>query len=208
MKKLLYLSLIILSSLLLCSCKANKKVKDLELVHELEFGGVYLKITIDDFNKKGFDYGDSVNVEFSNGYKVEDIPYYNGYYVDAGEALLVGYPGYDYVKLTLNYGDDYWNIANLKENDLGSIYLNQKGKYKDIQETMNIQYKDDRSYYTTDEEFANYRVIVVGNIKNKRTRKSSFFVYISNSSQEQFSILPSSKLPSSLSPLSKCLNAL
>ena len=173
MRRIICLLLIFVSSLSLFSCKSSQSIKDLELKHELEFGGVYLKITIDDFNNKGFDYGDSVNVEFTNGYKVEDIPYYNGYYVDAGETLLVGYPGYDYVKLTLNYGDDYWDIAKLKENDLGSIILNQKGKYIDIQNTMNIQYEDERSKYTTDEEFANYRVIEVGNLKNNILYRSA-----------------------------------
>ena len=39
-------------------------------------------ISIDDFNKLGFEYGDSVNVSFTNGYELTDIPYYNGYYVD------------------------------------------------------------------------------------------------------------------------------
>ena len=31
---------------------------------------------------------------------------------------------------------------------------------------MNISYKDDRSFYETDEEFANYRMVNVGNIKD------------------------------------------
>ncbi len=152
--------------LLTFSCSKNKlEVNNLDVIHETEFGGVYLTMTIEDFNNKGFNYGDSVNVSFSNGYNVEDIPYYNGYYVDAGETLLVGYPGYDYVKLTLNYGNDYWDIAKLSENDKGSISLNEKDKYIDVQNTMNIQYEDIREKYTTDEEFANYREIKVGNIK-------------------------------------------
>lgn len=162
-----YLSIIFMFfALIMLSACSKLSFKDYDIIHELEFGGVYIKITIDEFNEKGFEYGDSVDVEFSNGYKVEDIPYYNGYYVDAGETLLVGYPGYDYVKLTLNYGNDYWDIAKLNENDKASIYLNEKGKYKDVQETMNIQYKDERSFYTTDEEFANYRMVNVGNIKD------------------------------------------
>lgn len=173
MKKAILSFFAILTSFILFSCSGTLGVSNLGIIHELEFGGVYLKITIDDFNQMGFSYGDSVNVEFSNGYKVLDIPYYNGYYVDAGETLLVGYPGYDYVKLSLNYGDDYWFIANLKEEDLGSIYLNQKEKYLDIQNTMNIQYKDERNLYTSDSEFANYREIHTGNIKNNILYRSA-----------------------------------
>lgn len=163
-----YLSIIFMLMMLLMvsSCSSKPKIEDYDIIHELEFGGVYIKIEIDDFNELGFAYGDSVNVEFSNGYKVEDIPYYNGYYVDAGETLLVGYPGYDYVKLSLNYGDDYWNIAKLNEGDKASIYLNEKEKYLDIQNTMNIQYKDERSFYESDQEFANYRMVNAGDIKD------------------------------------------
>ena len=173
MKKCISILLIFITTFVLFSCGNTLSVKDLSIIHELEFGGVYLKITIEDFNNKGFSYGDSVDIEFSNGHRVNDIPYYNGYYVDAGETLLVGYPGYDYVKLSLNYGNDYWFIANLKEDDLGSIYLNQKEKYLDIQNTMNIQYKDDRSLYTSDSEFANYRVIKTGNIKSNILYRSA-----------------------------------
>lgn len=172
-KRVILSVFVILSTLILFSCTNQLSVGNLSIIHELEFGGVYLKITIDEFNEKGFSYGDSVNVEFSNGYKVEDIPYYNGYYVDAGETLLVGYPGYDYVKLSLNYGEDYWFIANLKEEDLGSIQLNQKEKYLDIQNTMNIQYKDERNLYTSDGEFANYRMIQTGNIKDNILYRSA-----------------------------------
>ena len=166
MKKLIkWIALSFVLLLGLASCNTSRlEFKDIDIIHEPEFGGVYIKVTIGEFNNKGFSYGDSVNVEFSNNYKVEDLPYYNGYYVDAGGKLLVGYPGYDYIKLAINYGDDYWNIAGLKEGDKATVSLNEKGKYKDIQDTMNIQYKDDRSKYTTDEEFANYRMISVGNI--------------------------------------------
>lgn len=149
---------------LISSCGGKLEVKNLDTIHEMEFGGIYLTMTIDDFNKKGFNYGDSVDIEFTNGYKVTDIPYYNGYYVDAGETLLVGYPGYDYVKLTLNYGDDYWDIAGIKDGDKASISLNQALKYKDIQDTMNIQYSDikgDEPTYV----FANYRMVDVGDIR-------------------------------------------
>ena len=156
---------IIAGMILISACGSKLDVKNLDTIHELEFGGIYLTMTIDDFNNKGFNYGDSVDIEFTNGYKVNDIPYYNGYYVDAGETLLVGYPGYDYVKLTLNYGDDYWDIAGIKDGDKASISLNQALKYKDIQDTMNIQYSDikgDEPTYV----FANYRMVDVGDIKD------------------------------------------
>ena len=172
-KKLLIPSFMLASLLTISSCNKKLSIDNYDIIHELEFGGVYIKSTIDDFNKLGFEYGDSVDISFSNGYKLEDQPYYNGYYVDAGETLLVGYPGYDYIKATLNYGDDLWDIAKLEEKDKATVSLNTKGKYKDIQDTMNIQYKDVRSEYDSDVEFANYRNITVGNIKANKIYRSA-----------------------------------
>ena len=162
-KKLL---LAVLPLYLLSGCKNNSyAIKGISLIHELEFGGVYLTKTIDEFNKIGYAYGDSVDIAFSNGFLLEDLPYYNGYYVDAGTPLLVGYPGYDYIKAAINYGDDMWEVAHLSEGDTGTITLHEKAKYLDIQNASDIHYYDEREKYSSDEEFANFRNVRVGNIK-------------------------------------------
>ena len=106
MKKVLIIIAIVILSvsflLILKSCGNNTLEKPVlansAVIHEPEFGGVYITKTIDEFNALGFKYGDSVNVKFSNGYKLENIPYYNGYYTQNGEPLLIAYPGYDYIK--------------------------------------------------------------------------------------------------------------
>ena len=148
-------------------------VSDLSVMHETEFGGIYADITIDDFNALGFEFGDSVNVEFSNGYKTEDIPYYNGYYVKTGEPLVIGYPGYPYIKICVNNGDDFWNIANADENTTVTISLNNKSKYIDTQEARDIHYIDDRNAYSSDEIFANFRGIQVGTMKDNLVFRSA-----------------------------------
>ena len=135
------------------------------LIHNESTTGVYLDISIDDFNKLGFEYGDSVSLAFSNGFKMEDIPYYNGYYVEAYAPLLVSYPGADDVKATVNYGDDLWITAGLNESDTCNVTLFEKGKYYDIQKANDIHYSDNRDDYPSDEVFANYRNITTGNIK-------------------------------------------
>ena len=157
--------------------KEDISLKDTTIQHEPEFGGVYIEIGIDDFNQLGFTYGDSVDVSFSNGYTLEDIPYYNGYYVDAGQPLLIAYPGYEYIKAAVNYGDDLWETANLKtglgaktekpeglwlsakleEHDTATVSLRETGKYLDIQEARDIQYYDEREKYDSDVIFANFR---------------------------------------------------
>ena len=166
MKRLLTLFLAFISILTICSCKGEKlKIKGIRLIHEEEFGGIYIKKTIEEFNNVGYEYGDSVNIYFSNGKKLKDIPYYNGYYVDANNELLVAYPGYDYIKAAINFGDDLWELLDIDENDTATITLNAKAKYKDIQLASDITYYDDKTLYETDEIFSNFREIRVGNIK-------------------------------------------
>ncbi|MBR6260640.1 MAG: hypothetical protein IKR24_03890, partial [Erysipelotrichaceae bacterium] len=121
MKKIWEFKILILVLLLfsLCACQkkkeeSNPSIADYPIEHEMEYGGVYIKIAIDDFNALGFSFGDSIDLTFDNGRKLEDIPYYNGYYVDAGEPLLIGYPGYEYIKATINYGQDLWDEFSLK----------------------------------------------------------------------------------------------
>ena len=179
MKRSFLLFMILLLCLQGCGKKEEEKkevsIIDQPIEHETEFGGVYIKMSIDDFNALGFEYGDSVDVVFSNGYKLEDIPYYNGYYVNAGEPLLIAYPGYDYI----NYGEDLWDSALLQmstannlwlqskaqEHDTASVYLREKGKYIDTQIARDIHYYDERERYPSDTVFANFRVITTGNIR-------------------------------------------
>ena len=134
------------------------------VMHELEFGGVYIDMTIDDFNALGFRYGDSVDVTFSNGYKLEDLPYYNGYYTRTGDPLLVAYPGYPHIKAGINNGDDLWVIAGLNESDTAEITLHEEGKFANIQDARDIHYKDDRDQFPSDAVFANFRAASVSGL--------------------------------------------
>ena len=196
------MAVLVLASALYAGCRKAPEpaqneevlsVKDLATQHETEFGGVYIKMSIEDFNKLGFEYGDSVDVEFSNGYRLEDIPYYNGYYVDAGQPLLIAYPGYDYIKAAINYGEDLWEEASLQggilggkpkfvplyelghilEHDTASVTLRERGKYKDIQTARDIHYTDERTDYPGDEVFANFRNFRMGNIKENILYRSA-----------------------------------
>ncbi|MCR5202780.1 MAG: tyrosine-protein phosphatase [Lachnospiraceae bacterium] len=140
-------------------------LKDYPIEHELEFGGAYIKATIDEFSKLGFKFGDSVNIEFSNGYKLEDIPYYNGYYVPNGTKFIIGYPTYDYIKFAVNNGDDPWDEIGLTDDTTATITLNESEKYLDIQEARDLSYSDDRNDYSSDVMFANFRCMRMANLK-------------------------------------------
>lgn len=152
---------------------AALETADLEVIHEPEFGGVYIKMTIDEFNALGFEYGDSVDIVFSNGYELRDRPYYNGYYTLNGESLLVAYPGYEYIKACINNGDDLWVTAGIDESMTAKIILNESAKYLNIQNARNIQYKDERDRFPSDEVFANFRSIKVSGLKENTVYRSA-----------------------------------
>ena len=134
---------------------------------EVIYKGVYIQKTIDEFNSLGFEYGDSVNIAFSNGYELKDIPYYSGYYAKPGEPLLIAYPGYEYIEVCVCYGASMWELANLKDGDTVDIVLNEKAKYKNLQKFFNVQYTNNRDDYISDEVFANFRCVEMGNLKHK-----------------------------------------
>lgn len=81
----------IFSFIMVSGCDRQTQLSNVAIIHEEEFGGVYIKNTIEEFNALGFNYGDSVDITFSNGFTLKDIPYYNGYYTQNGEELLVAY---------------------------------------------------------------------------------------------------------------------
>ena len=101
-------ALIVVCVLALVGCVGNQGALTINegVEYEQKFGGVYITITIDDFNDKGFAFGDSVDITYSNGFSLTDIPYFSGFYVDMGEPLLVGYPGYPYVRAGYNNGEN------------------------------------------------------------------------------------------------------
>ena len=162
----LLLCLALCAALLLgCGRTGKPELSGGRILHEEEFGGVYIVCTIEEFNAKGFQYGDSVKVSFSNGYVLEDLPYYNGYYTVTGEPLLVAYPGYPYIKAAINNGDDPFSVAGLQESDTAKITLQEKGKYAAIQDARDIHYTDVRADYSSDAVFANFRSVEAGSLR-------------------------------------------
>ena len=96
---------------------------------------------------------------------MEDLPFYNGYYVPLGEPLLVGYPGYPYIKAVFNSDDDLWEEAGLDETLTASITLYEKGKYLSVMQERDLEQITDRDAFDSDESFANFRSLKGGRLK-------------------------------------------
>ena len=142
----------------------NPSLVDAKISKDAKFGAANIDVSIDEFNELGFSLGDSCDISFSNGYKLTDVPYFNGYYVKNASPVIVAYPSNEYVLITLN-NNGIWDDANLDENCTVTVVLNAKGKYAATQEALGQNYSLDRSKYESDEEFANFRAIGGGRLK-------------------------------------------
>lgn len=132
--------------------------------HDTKFDTAQISMTQQDIESAGFMLGDSVDVEFENGYKLTDIPFYNGYYVKTGSPILVAYPGFTEISVTYNNAG-IWEPAGLQEGMRVTIRLNTQGKYLNVQEVLGQQYSLDRNEYESDEQFCNFRALSGGKLK-------------------------------------------
>lgn len=157
---------ILASSCLLSACYKKKvvAVKNVAIGEDVKFNAAIVGIAIEDFNDRGFALGDSCDVRFSNGYEMTDVPYYNGYYVQNGQPVIVAYPSDKFIKITLN-NVGIWDVAELNDSCTVDITLNTAKKYLATQEALGQSYSLDRNSYDSDESFANFRAISGGNLK-------------------------------------------
>ena len=166
MKKLLNL-LFVFSLLMASGCTSTSSTNKEALTFDITKGkssSAVLDTTLDEFTKEGFDLGDSLNLEFSDGTKIEDVPYINGNYVRLGRVIVSYSESKDTISLSSCYGS-FFSAINYEEGMTCEITLNEKAKYLDLYNTFKDGYSSDRNDYNSDIEFANFRNIVVGNMK-------------------------------------------
>ncbi len=167
MKKLIA-SCFVMCTMCFCFGFSGKKSisRTYAVIEDTDFGSVYFEISIDGFNADGFKYGDSLDVTYSTGHKIEDVPYYTGYYVRRGSPVVVGYQGYKYIEMAYGSEDTMWKSMELKPGDSVTVTLRQRGKYLETQKNFFVKYSDKRSDYKSDEIFANFRSLSGGKIKS------------------------------------------
>ena len=144
---------------------ATPMLADCPVSHSPKSDGVFIEISVADFNALGFAFGDSVDVAFSNGYTLKGLPYYSGAFVEPGEALLAGFSNLPYIEVGVSYGDDLWVTAGLSDGDTATVMLAEPGAFADIQKALDLSYTDERADYPSDVAFANFRELSGGNLK-------------------------------------------
>ena len=150
----------------------SAELKDLSIEHN-EGGGIDLCISASDFNDSGFAYGDSVNIIFSNGYELTDVPYYESNNSMKVEEILVGNPDASYINVGIIVGSDLWDDAGVSETDTASVTLHKQGKYAGEMLVNSLQYANDRESFESDAAFANFRSVQAGGIKGDVLYRSS-----------------------------------
>lgn len=136
------------------------------VVEDPKFHSANLKeVSQKSFEDLGFALGDSCDVIFSNGATYADVPYFNGYYVKNGKPVIVAYPSSSCILVTLN-NVGIWKDAKLSSSVKVSITLKEKGKYLATQEALSQSYSLERSEYSSDEEFSNFRALKGGSLKD------------------------------------------
>lgn len=165
MKKYLAVFLAVLCLLTVAGCGKNETIEvTCTVTRDGKYNSATMSVSPEEFESAGFQTGDSCDVEFGNGYKLTDVPFYDGYYVKTGAPVLVAYPGFDYIFITLN-NLGIWNAAGLSENESMTVRLNRSGKYSDVQETLGQVYSFAYSDYSGSEEFCNFRALSGGDLK-------------------------------------------
>ncbi len=127
-----------------------------------KYGHTSTDILIEDFEKLGFKYGDTVTVVFDNGFVLE-APYLDGYYVENGNPLVRAYPGHTNIAVCINYGK-LFKVADLKVGDNFTIMMSKPDGYKTQYEIRKLERTNERADYASDAIFANFRNLAIGDI--------------------------------------------
>ena len=135
-----------------------------------KYGHAMLDIRKANFAALGFELGDVVTV--TAGTYTGDMPYFDGYYVDSGEYMLRGYPSHDTVGVCINYGK-FCEVAGIGVGDTVTITLKEKGGAATTQAVYSLVYTNDRADYDSDEVFANFRAVTLGDIAEGKLYRSA-----------------------------------
>lgn len=162
------LSLAFLFSASLVSCDKKDSplsTGEIGVIQDTKFGSILMGIPLEDFNSLGFSFVDGIDISFTNGFKIENIPYYNGYYVPTGELVACGYPGYEHISITRAQGNSLWSESKVTADTKMTVTLHEKGEYLSVQNALNLSYSNKREDYSSDAEFANFRFLAEGKLK-------------------------------------------
>lgn len=135
-----------------------------------KYGHAILDVTVSEFNSRGYDFGDVIRVKHES-FEL-DMPYFNGFYSDPGEVMLLGETVGSNLALCINYYD-FSQEYSVMVGDLVEISMAEKTGQLDVQNLLNLKYTNNRYDYESDEVFANFRAITSGRIAEGKLYRSA-----------------------------------
>lgn len=129
-----------------------------------KYSAAIVSFTPEDFEKAGFQLGDSCDIAFENGFCITDVPYYNGYYVKNNAPVIVSFPGFPNIIITYN-NKGIWDDAKLTDQEKVTIRLADAGKYSAVQDALGQVYSNAYADYDSIEQFCNFRALSGGDLK-------------------------------------------
>lgn len=162
------LSILLLTAVFMSGCVSSPdcitEVSDISI-----YGHAVLNTTPEILLASGITIGDTVTVSVGNF--TLDIPYLDGFYVGFGDYLLWCTP-HNTIEICINYG----NISKkhgIQIGDTVSLTLKEKGGSLAIQEIAGGQYSYNRKDFSSDEIFANFRMVTLGSIAENTLYRSA-----------------------------------
>lgn len=171
-KRISWFIMAAVSALALGGCKQKEDVPQTSaevistVSRDTKYNSATVALSQEEFENAGFKLGDSCDIKFENGYTINDVPFFNGYYVKNSEPVIVAYPGFSNISITYN-NMGIWDVAKLVEEEKVTIQLNESGKYSAIQEAIGQEYSFEYADYGSCEEFCNFRALTGGKIKEE-----------------------------------------
>ena len=122
-----------------------------------EFGDAHL-----DAENESLNYGDSVNIDFSGGVFLKDIPFYPAYYGRRGDFVLTDYHAhYEIAGVSCSFLDR----NPCEKGEKVTITLRERGKYAEEFAAYNVPLDRTKWEGQSDAAFLNARMIHCGRIK-------------------------------------------
>lgn len=130
------------------------------VTEEDQYGDIRIDLTQIDL-----EYGDSVNLSFSGGWSINEVPYYPDFFGSRGSVVLT-----DYFKTLCiaGIGCSLNKMAGVQPGETLVITLAQKGRYRPEYEAYQIHDARYRMEGQTDEAFLNFREVTAGLIRPGR----------------------------------------
>ena len=145
---------------------------DLQINEGKPFGNIVLQSDYSEMIRLGFRPGDSVDVQFSSGAVIEDIPFLSGCILPEGMLCLNAHESFDWIRVEKRFGCA-WELFPGGEEETGRVVLREAQKYADLYQAFTADFSIDRADFPSDEFFANYRPLSGGQIQEGRFYRST-----------------------------------